>query len=248
MVSTSANASQVSFTGRMARFTARHAWLTLGAWALLLVGAFLLSGSLNVSGEGGVESTDATRASALIEAVSGEEPRAEEFVLVEATELGLAWEEQVLSIISARDEIEVVQARRRQVQERLRRLAKTYVDGVYDDNEYKRQKRTLETELESLIMPEADAAADAGKLIERLPELWCGANMDERRKLLLAMLDAVYVDAKHARSIVAIRPKAPFRPIFHLATTRAGSGVTLTPGPDRQRHEPSGRVIEAVFS
>ena len=35
--------------------------------------------------------------------------------------------------------------------------------------------------------------------------------MEERRKLLLAMLDAVYVDTKDARSVVAIKPKAPFQ-------------------------------------
>ena len=168
--------------------------------------------------------------------------------IVEAIDLGPAWEEQVLSIISARDEVEVVQAKRRKVQERLRRLAKTYVDGVYDDQEYKRQKRNLGMELESLVVPKAAAAAEAGKLIERLPELWAGANMEERRNLLLAMLDAVYVDTKDARSVVAIKPKAPFRPVFHLATTRAGSGVSLTPGPDRKQQERTERVFEAAFS
>ena len=78
--------SGLSFTARVARWSARHAWRTLGAWVLVLVGAFLLAGSMNVTGEGGVETTDARRASALIEAATGEEPRAEEFVLVEANE------------------------------------------------------------------------------------------------------------------------------------------------------------------
>ena len=102
-------------------------------------------------------------------------------------------------------------------------------------------------ELESLVLPEARTAADAGKLIERLPELWPGSNMHERRNLLLAMLDAVYVDTK-TRSVVALRPKAPFSPIFQLATTSAGSGVTLTPAPGQPQQEPGGQVVEAVFS
>ena len=103
-------------------------------------------------------------------------------------------------------------------QERLRRLGRAYVDGVYDDDEYRRQKRTLEMELESLVVPEADAAGEAGRLIEKLPELWAGASMEERRKLLLTMLEAVYVDIKDERRIVAIRPKAPFKPVFQVAT------------------------------
>ena len=104
--------------------------------------------------------------------------------------------------------------------------------AVYDDEEYRRQKRKLEMELESLVAPEADAASEAGWLIERLPELWSGASEGERRKLLLSMLDAVYVDAKDEKRIVAIKPKAPFRPIFQVATTRAGSGVVLVHDPE----------------
>ena len=63
-----------------------HAWITLGAWLVVLVSAFLLAGNLNVTGEGGVETTDSRRASALIEEATGAEPPAEEFVLVEAND------------------------------------------------------------------------------------------------------------------------------------------------------------------
>ena len=94
------NASALSFTGRVAGFTARHAWPTLGAWVLVLVGAFLLAGTMNVTGEAGVESTDSRRASALIEAATGQEPRAEEFVLVEAND-GPIDEELFASVVSS---------------------------------------------------------------------------------------------------------------------------------------------------
>ena len=55
--------------------------------------------------------------------------------------------------------------------------------------------------------------------------------MDERRRLLVTMLDAVYADAKRSRSIVAIKPKRRFRPIFQVATTKEGSGGRITNGP-----------------
>ena len=57
--------------------------------------------------------------------------------------------------------------------------------------------------------------------------LWVEANQEERRKLLLSMLDAVYVDAKKLKSIIAIKPKPPFRPIFQVAATRAGSKIRI---------------------
>jgi hypothetical protein len=124
---------------------------------------------------------------------------------------------------------------RQQTSERLRRLGRAYVDGLYSDVDYHRLKRTLEMDLESLVIPPADAAAEAGRLIENLPELWAAASPEERRKLLLTMLDAVYEDMKESRAIVAIKPKAPFHPIFQVAATREGSGVILInepPGSD----------------
>lgn len=69
----------------IAGWTARHVLITLAVWFAVLAGAFVLAGSLNVSSEGGVESTDARRASALIEEATGAEPPVEEFVLVEAS-------------------------------------------------------------------------------------------------------------------------------------------------------------------
>ena len=146
--------------------------------------------------------------------------------IVEAVVLGPRWEEEVLSIVSTRDEAESIREKRGKVQERLRRLRKVYLEEVLDDGEYDRQKRVCELELESLVLPEADAAANAGKLISELPRLWSNANLEERRKLLLTMLDAVYVDSKQ-NMIVAIKPKAPFKPVFSVATTREGSDVVL---------------------
>jgi site-specific DNA recombinase len=61
-------------------------------------------------------------------------------------------------------------------------------------------------QLESLIIPEVDAAKEAGELIHNLPKLWLEANATERTKLILTMLDAVYVDAKKTKTIIAIKP------------------------------------------
>ena len=60
-----------------------------------------------------------------------------------------------------------------------------------------------------------------------LPRLWNEANLEERRKLLLSMLDAVYVDAKQTKSIVAIKPKPPFKPVFQVAASREGPDIRI---------------------
>jgi len=147
--------------------------------------------------------------------------------LIEAIELGPQWLEEVLSIISLKDEVEKVGKKRQAAQEKLRRMAKAYMDGLFPDEEYHRQKKLLEMELESLVVPHANAAEEAGKLILDLPRLWSNANAEERRRLLLTMLDAVYVDAKKTKSIIAVKPKPPFKPVFQVAASREGSDIHI---------------------
>jgi site-specific DNA recombinase len=147
--------------------------------------------------------------------------------IVSAIELGPRWQQQVLAIISVKDEVERVKEQRLRVKDKLKRLGKAFVDGVYDEKEYQRQRRQLELELDSLVVPEADAAEEAGKLIQQLPDLWEGATLGERRQLLLTMLDGVYVDSKEERRIVALKPKPAFKALFQIATTKEGSRVVL---------------------
>jgi hypothetical protein len=74
---------------------------------------------------------------------------------------------------------------------------------------------------------EADAALEAGKLLEHLPRLWEKADIEERRRILMTMLDAVYVDTVEEKRIIAIRPRPAFRPLLGMATMREGSGIVL---------------------
>ncbi len=136
------------------------------------------------------------------------------------------------------DDVEQVRHERAQTEQRLKRLGRAYVDGLYDHDGYRREKRSLEDKLANLVVPGVDAAMEAGKLLEDLPVLWEEADLTERRKLLMAMLDAVYVDTVEEKSVVAIRPKPAFRPIFEVATTRAGSGIALINQTPQTQDEP----------
>jgi len=156
-----------------------------------------------------------------------------------------AWMDRVLARIHLADDVERVRHERVQTEQRLRRLGTAYVDGLYDDDGYRREKRSLEDKLASLVVPGVDAAMEAGKLLENLPDLWEEADLAERRKLLMAMLDAVYVDTVEEKSVVAIRPKPAFRPIFEVATTRAGSGIVLI---NETPPDPEGPEAESLCS
>jgi site-specific DNA recombinase len=151
--------------------------------------------------------------------------------LVEPIELGPRWLEEVLAIISLKDEVDRVKKARAARQDKIRRMAKAYVDGVFPDEEYHRQKRLLEMELESLVVPAANAAEEAGKLILNFETLWAEANIQERRRLLLSMLDALYFDLKGSKALIAVRPKPPFKSIFQMAASKEGSGIRIVNEP-----------------
>ena len=70
-------------------------------------------------------------------------------------------------------------------------------------------------------------------------------DLTERRNLLMAMLDTVYVDTVEEKSVVAIRPKPAFRPIFEVATTRGGSGIVLI---NETPPDPEGPEAESLCS
>jgi DNA invertase Pin-like site-specific DNA recombinase len=157
--------------------------------------------------------------------------------IVQAIALPEAWMDQVLAHIHLAEDVERVRHERTQTEQRLKRLGRAYVDGLYDDEGYRREKRSLEDKMANLVVPGVDPAMEAGKLLEDLPVLWEEANLSERRRLLMAMLEAVYVDTVEEKSVVAIRPKPAFRPIFEVATTREGSGIILINQTPQTRYE-----------
>ena len=122
--------------------------------------------------------------------------------------------DRVLARLHLADEVARIQQERQLAEQRLKRLGKAYVDGLYPDDDYRREKRALEENLATLVVPGVDAAIEAGKLLESLSTLWEEANLTERRKLLMSMLDAVYVDTVEEKAIVAIRPKPAFQHLF----------------------------------
>ncbi len=90
-----------------------------------------------------------------------------------------------------------------------------------------------------------NAAEEAGKLIQDLPKLWNEANLEEQRKLLLTMLDAVYIDAKQSKSVIAVKPKPPFRPVFEVAAKREGSVIRILNGRENESSRPAVFLVEA---
>ena len=138
------------------------------------------------------------------------------------------WERRVLAKIVHQDETARIISERERVKEKLRRLGQAFVDGLFDEGEYHRQKKSLEWELESLLIPEVDAAKEAGRLLADMPKLWAGATLEERHQLLTTILDAVYIDMKGSKSIVSVKAKPVFRAVLSANSRDSFKVIALT--------------------
>ncbi len=147
--------------------------------------------------------------------------------IIEAILLPETWMDRMLATIQVVDEVKRVNRERKEAEQALKRLGQVYLDGLLEPEEYRRRKRTLEEKLHTLVVPGVDAVQQAGKLLEDLPTLWGRTDLGERRKILVTMLDGVYVDTVEEKAVVALRPKPAFQALFQIATTREGSGVIL---------------------
>ena len=164
--------------------------------------------------------------------------------IITAIMLPDSWMDRLLAKVQLADEVKRVNREREKVGKRLRKLGEVYLnDDLMEYDDYKARKRKLEDQLASLVVPGVDAVQEAGKLLEDLPDLWDKADLGERRKMLMTMLEAVYIECKEERRIVAIKPKPAFKPLFEIALTKADSGVVLLKDDDEKDGDNSGNLI-----
>ncbi len=147
--------------------------------------------------------------------------------IIKSLTLDPSWRRRIIEKLSGISEREDILKQRRQAEEKLRRLGRSYIDGVIDDGEYNVQRKLLQDVLDSLVVPEEDAAVRAGEFLEGLGMVWDKAILEERHKLLAGMLDAVYVDLGASRRIVGLQPKPVFYHLFDTLKQNPDSKVTI---------------------
>ena len=129
-------------------------------------------------------------------------------------------------IIQTLDQRALVDSERRSIEQKLKRLGKTYRDGLVDDDEYDLQQRVLKTQLDSLVVPEERSTLQAGHLLENLPLLWERANPEERHSILSGFLECVYADLQKPGTVVGIKPKPQSMGLFQFMQTKPEPAVT----------------------
>jgi hypothetical protein len=130
---------------------------------------------------------------------------------VKSVTLAPDWRRNILSKASDLSEHQQVMKEKERLNERLRRLGRAFVDGLIEEPD----------------IPEVEASFDAGEKLENLGSVWKKASLEEKHSLLLVMLDAVYLDLAQTRSVVSIRPKGPFYPLFRSLRQESDAGIRI---------------------
>lgn len=133
--------------------------------------------------------------------------------IVSRIELPEGWRQRIEELSGDADEREAVLREREQVQEKLRRLKRAYVDGLMEDAEYDATRDRLQSRLAALVLPNSPHLVKAGEYLESLNTLWEVATLEEQREITRALLKAMYVDLE-AERIVSLEPQPIFRMLF----------------------------------
>ncbi len=141
--------------------------------------------------------------------------------LIQSLTLPESWQIRVLDILSSDMQRTDIEHSRALLKERLRRLSKAYIDGLVTDKEYEIQKQEIQIGLDRLVSPQETETITAGNYITDLAAIWQEADTAERWTILSRMLDAVYCDVEQ-KTLVGIKPKPPFVPIFTLVESLIG--------------------------
>lgn len=104
------------------------------------------------------------------------------------------------------------QRRRDRLQEKIKRLAELYAEGVYTRPDYDRRVAETRAELDTLQPgPPAVNLDQAAKFLRDFPALWAKADPEQQKRLLQAMLERVVISGP---DIIALQPKPDFYPLL----------------------------------
>lgn len=126
-----------------------------------------------------------------------------------------AWQRHVLAAWGKLDERMKEARERDRAKAKLERLGKAYVDGTVTESEYLRMKRELEAQVAAYVEPVERDVFAAGRLLERMADLWNKMTVEEKSGVLGEMFEAVVVDLREQR-VLGPAPKPAFRALLRV--------------------------------
>jgi site-specific DNA recombinase len=131
------------------------------------------------------------------------------------------WQSDLEERIADEDEGHRIEERRRQLNEKRRRLGRAYSDGTMEEDEYESKLKQIEAELDRLVVPSGADLLDKGLKLEQLSDLLDEADATELAELCQLILEQAYVDLAQGK-IVRLKPSPAFMPLFRMAAPEMG--------------------------
>ncbi len=143
-----------------------------------------------------------------------------------------SWRDLVAKFLESDAEREAAAKERARLEEKIRRLSRQYREVEIGETEYRREREITQARLDAIREVAEGETVRTGDHIEGLVEAWKLATKEERRDLLRMSLDGVYVDMSTG-SVVALKPKAAFLPLFQRdRPVRSGASVLVSGDPE----------------
>src|SRR3954447_5084681 len=115
--------------------------------------------------------------------------------------------------MSAKDQRDHVDRRRREIKSRVEQIAEMYKWGDLTRDAYRAEREQLEAELATLqaTSSQAEAFTEAAKLLKDLPKARDTASAEQRNALARLVFESVEIE--HDR-VLAVVPQPQFAPFF----------------------------------
>ena len=135
--------------------------------------------------------------------------------LIRGFQLPSDWRERVLELVATNNEREAIEAERRRLQEKLRRLRVLFQEVEISEGEYRRERDRVRARLSELVIPQEVEVLDAGVYLESVGALWEAATDEERRGIVRALFSGIWCDPR-AKVVTRWEVRPAFKPFFRL--------------------------------
>jgi len=133
--------------------------------------------------------------------------------LIENFLLPASWQKEIQVALDSSDQARENKEKRVEIEEKQRRLAELYADGMISKENYEVRRDKIKVQLEMLAPPNADMLVASGKKIESFRQIWGMGSMEDKRDIVRLIFDWIEIDTRKSK-VRFVYPKRGFHMFF----------------------------------
>ncbi len=145
--------------------------------------------------------------------VIADEVEAQVGELIENFILPESWQKEIQDVLDSSDQAKENKEKRDEIEEKQRRLAELYADGMVSKENYEARRDKIKIQWEMLAPPSSEILVATGKKIESFRQIWGMASMEDKRDIVRLIFDWIEIDIRKSK-IRFVSPKRGFYMFF----------------------------------